>query len=723
VNCIERQSSNRSDQADWSDCSGKSVRLLLVFLALALWVLPSNAPAAVPLFVSPTGNDHWSGTLDSANQRQTDGPFRTLARALEAVRAQRQQLTNGAGQAATIFLRGGPYLLPEPVVLQPQDSNLTLAAYQNEQPILSGGRLISGWKATTVNGKSAWVAEVPAVRQGTWYFCELWINGQRATRARYPNHGYLAVTGLPDSTKEWTQGHRRFTFHPGDLQAWSTITNAEIVVMNRWVESRLPISSLDEAQSVVSFTKRSVFQLAPGDPYYLEGALEAMDQPGEWYLDRQAGRLYYLPRPGEKLESLEAVAPQLTQIVRLEGRTEKGEFVERVTLRGLKFAHTEWCFPDGFDRRESAVVLWPPPTPEVGGFGQAAVGVPGAVWGQGVRDCLWENCAFTHLGNYGLELARGCQRNRILHCDFSDLGAGGIKLGETALRSAPNEQICGNEISDCTLHDGGKMFASAVGIWLGQTPDNSITHNLIHDFYYTGISIGWTWGYGPALATNNLVAFNHVHHIGGKSDGDGPILSDMGGIYTLGRQTGARICNNVWHDIAGLRYGGWGIYFDEGSSGILAQSNLVYRTTHGGFNQHYGATNRVQNNIFALARDHQLGRGRPESHLSFVFETNIVYFDSGVLLGDNWSGDQYQINWNLYFDARPGASPNQMRFAGATLEQWRARGHDMGSVIADPKFVAPAQNDFRLQPDSPALKLGFQPLDLSKVGPRRGLGQ
>ena len=158
------------------------------------------------------------------------------------------------------------------------------------------------------------------------------------------------------------------------------------------------------------------------------------------------------------------------------------------------------------------------------------------------------------------------------------------------------------------------MFASAVGIWIGQSPGNRITHNLIHDFYYTGISIGWTWGYGPSLATNNTVELNHVHHIGVKSDGDGPILSDMGGIYTLGKQPGTVIRNNLWHDIAGIRYGGWGIYFDEGSSGILAESNVVYRTTHGGFHQHYGETNVVRNNIFAFARDHQIQRTRPEPH-------------------------------------------------------------------------------------------------------------
>src|SRR5207244_3744441 len=168
------------------------------------------------------------------------------------------------------------------------------------------------------------------------------------------------------------------------------------------------------------------------------------------------------------------------QVVRIEGRSEAGQSVERVVFRGLTFSHTEWYFPGGDHSGKSKPEAPPEPKAEVGGFSQAAIGVPGAVWGEGLRDCAFENCAFTHLGNYGLELARGCQRNRVAGCDFSDLGAGGVKIGETSIRDSAPEQARANEISDCHIHDGGKLFASAVGIWVGQSPDNRIRHNLIH---------------------------------------------------------------------------------------------------------------------------------------------------------------------------------------------------------------------------------------------------
>jgi hypothetical protein len=668
--------------------------------------------------VTVDGNDQWTGTRAAPNLTKSDGPFASLTRALQAVRDWRKLNAGGGGRPAMIYLGSGIHLLKEPMVLKPQDSDLTIASVSKESPVLSGGRIITGWKKVEWQGKQIWAADLTEERNGNWFFRELWVNGRRAVRARHPNKGYLKVDGLVDPQSDWTQGQTRFRFGSGDLPAWKTIGVAEAVVMNRWADSRLPVASVQEDQRVISFSKRSVFSLEVGDLYYLEGALEALDEAGEWCFDRQAHVIYYLPRLGESLNKVNAVAPSLQQVLRMEGQPELNRFIERITFRNLTFSHTEWCFPEGFAQAKDKPAISPEPEAEVGGFGQAEVGVPGTVWGQGVRNCVFENCAFRDLGDYGLELGRGCQSNQISHCEFAELGAGGIKLGETVIRSEESERTRANQITDCRIHDGGKMFHSAIGIWIGQSQGNQVLHNEIHDFYYTGISIGWTWGYGPSLASNNLVAFNEVHHIGVKSDGDGPVLSDMGGIYTLGKQPGTRIENNLWHDIAGFRYGGWGIYFDEGSSGIVAESNVVYRTTHGGFHQHYGETNIVRNNIFAFGRDQQLQRTRVEPHTSFLFQTNVLYFDSGALLAGDWSKDKYEMDWNLYFDARPRLKPADLRFEKATIDQWRERGHDQHSVMADPLFVAPQQYDFRLRNGSPASQVGFQPIDLKGVGPR-----
>ncbi len=709
----------RSKPPAWFACG---LAALLVGGCQTEWQAASaNAPKPGPgvFFVAVNGNDSWSGATEITGRG--DGPFATVARALQATRAYRR---NAGWSAATptIWVRGGTYFLSEPLVLKPEDSGLTLSAFPNETPTLSGGRPIAGWREEELGGRKAWAADVAEARDGKWSFRELWVNGTRATRARHPNRGYLKVAGVPDAKDDqpWHQGQSRFSVAADDFRALRHPEDAEVLVMTRWVESRLPVAKADAAERMLLFSKRSIYKLDPGDLWYAEGAAEFLDAPGEWHLDRRAGRVYYAPRPGEQLATVQAVAPVLESLLKLEGKPDAGQFIEQVTLRGLTFAHSEWRLPSDAKTAQAAAMVWPAPVNEIGGFGQAAVGVPGAVRGDGVRNSRFEDCRFVHLGSYGLELARGCQSNVIARCELSDLGGGGIKIGETAIRPAPNDLTQGNEISDCRIFDGGNMYHSAIGVWVGQSPNNRLSHNLIHDFYYTGISVGWTWGYAPdALATNNLVEWNHIHHIGVRSDGDGPILSDMGGIYTLGMQPGTRILNNLWHDIMGFRYGGWGIYFDEGSSSIVAENNLVYRTTHGGFHQHYGATNIVRNNIFAFARDHQLQRSREEPHVSFIFTNNIVLFDQGVLLGSAWKNDRFVLDANVYWDTRSAARFEPMKFAGATLDQWRGRGHDARSVIADPQFAAPERDDYKLKPGSPAVQFGFRPFDLSGVGPRK----
>jgi hypothetical protein len=649
------------------------------------------------LYVSPEGNDAWSGRHARPNRQRTDGPLQTLHRALQLV-------LEGEPAPTEIRLRGGVYFLHEPICLTPDHSErahrrLTITAVAGERPVLSGGRLITGWRITEWNGKRVWVAEIPEVRTGRWYFRQLFVNGQRAVRARHPKRGYLKIEALLDATPSWTEGHTRFRYHAGDLPPLAQPEEGEALVFNRWVENRLPLRAIDTAQRTLQFSKRSTFALQSGDLYYLENLPEALDEPGEWYLNRREGKLYYLPRPGERMETLQAIAPFLPQLLLIVGEPERGRFVEGVHLRGIAFRHAEWSLP---------------PEMETGGYVQAAYGVPGAVAAWGARRCVFEECLIEQVGTYALELGRGCHYNRIVRCVLRDLGAGGVKIGETTLRDTPSEQTYGNLVQDCTIQEGGKLFASAVGIWIGQSYSNRLLHNTISNFYYTGISIGWTWGYGRSLAGGNRVEFNHVHHIGVRTDDDGPILSDMGGIYTLGIQHGTVIRHNLFHDIAGYQYGGWGIYFDEGSTGILAENNLVYRTTHGGFHQHYGRENLVRNNIFAYARDHQIQLTRPEPHLRLTFERNIV-----LGRGAQWVRGGIDANLRFDYNLYWREDGEELRFGEDDFSAWQAKGFDAHSRIADPRFVNPAAGDFRLKPDSPAFSLGFQPFDLKSVGVRR----
>ena len=192
------------------------------------------------------------------------------------------------------------------------------------------------------------------------------------------------------------------------------------------------------------------------------------------------------------------------------------------------------------------------------------------------------------------------------------------------------------------------------------------------------------------------------------------MLSDMGAIYTLGVSPGTRIRYNLIHDVWSRTYGGWGIYPDEGSSFILIENNLVYRTKTGGFHQHYGQENIVRNNIFSFGHEHQFGRTRIEYHDSFIFEKNLVYFTEGDVWTGSWTENRAIVRNNLYFD--PGRK--KLVFGGMTIKQWQARGLDIDSMIVDPKFVNPAKGDFRLKKNSPAFKLGFVEFDLSTVGPR-----
>ena len=682
---------------------------LIVFLLVCGSQIAAGKPGTHVLYVSLDGNDRWSGTYPIPSRDGIDGPFATPGRALLAVREMRDEYGGRLREPVNIVLRGGTYFLDEPLRVMPRHSGtdgipVTFSAYEAERPVISAGRRITGWKRVTVGANRLWAAEIPGVRDSHWDFHELWVDGKRRTRARHPNHGTLRIAGIPDlvTGAPYSQGQSRFVYHGEDIRPWRNLNDVEVVVMHFWVAARLSIASIDVEDRIVNFqkgTRRRMtegFRLDRPAPYYVENALEFLDSPGEWYLDRTTGTLYAMGFQGEDLREAEVIAPALTQVMRLEGRPEERQYVQHINFRDITFAHSEFQLPSD----------------EPGDL-QAATFVPGAVWGEGVRECTFERCRIEHVGSYGLELARGCQNNRITACEVSDLAAGGIRIGETAIRAAKAEQSFGNEIVDCRIHDGGWRFHQAIGVWIGQSYRNRLAFCDIHDFLYTGISVGWTWGYKETLARENTIENNHVHHIGMRSNGEGRLLSDMGGIYTLGMQPGTVIRNNLFHDIAGREYGGWGIYFDEGSTHIVAEKNIVYRASNGGFHQHYGRENTVRNNIFAFGKKSQINRTRREDHLSFTFEKNIVFWDEGSLLWGNWT-DNFRCDRNVYWKA--GGGP--FRFGKLTWEEWREKGNDPSSVIADPRFAKPEEFDFTLAEDSPALELGIEPIQAEHYGPR-----
>lgn len=221
------------------------------------------------------------------------------------------------------------------------------------------------------------------------------------------------------------------------------------------------------------------------------------------------------------MEEVKVIAPGLERLIILKGMPESGKFVNDITFRGLSFEHTDWIIgPSGlFD-------------------GQGAIAADAAFSRVCAVGIHIDHCLFAHLGGYGVDLGRGSKHNEIVANKFSDLGAGGIRIGEAAIRPDDAEQSYETLISDNVIEHIGRVYAARMGVVLMQSARNRVLHNDIPDSYQTAISTGWTWGYGPSLSSQNLIAYNDIYDIGQG------LTSDMGGIYTLGVQPGTVIQNN-----------------------------------------------------------------------------------------------------------------------------------------------------------------------------------
>lgn len=669
-------------------------RALLPLVGLVLMTaLASYAQQPLRLYVAPAGNDAWSGRLDAPNAAGTDGPLASLEGARDAIRAMRAAGVLSA--PVEVLVRGGTYRLRGSFRLTPEDSGteaapITYAAYPGERPVFSGGREIVGWERAE---GGLWRAHVSAVEAGAWYFRQLFVNGRRAVRARTPDVGYHQLVGLINPYDRADERNRSaFRFRGGDLSgAWRNPRDIEIVKMFSWSTTRLPVESIDDAQQIVSL--RGATGPDPrlidwaGKRYYAENVFEALDQPGEWYLDRPTGTLYYLPRAGENPARAEIVAPQVERLVEFAGDAEAGEIVAWITLRGLTFEHASWPMPEtGWNERQAQATM-----------------ETAAIYARGTENCTLEDVEVRHVGAHGVWFERGCRYNRLERCHVWDVGAGGIYLGATTELPESSHNV----VHNCYVHHLTEVHGGAIGVWIGQSSFNELTRCEIADTNYTGISVGWFWHYGPSKAHDNLIADNYVHHCGHR------VLSDMGGIYTLGESQGTVIRHNLFHDI--WCYPAYshasGIYLDQGSTDLLIEDNIVYRCTDSGFIQHYGRDDIVRNNIFAYSGKYGFSLSKPEEHRSFIFERNIVYQDHPVMAGRRVTENE-AVDGNLYW-CTTGEAPT---FCGMSLEEWRAAGHDANSIVDDPGFRDPANGDFALPDDSPALRIGFVPISTEGIG-------
>ncbi len=687
---------------------------------LFLW----HCSQALTLHVAVDGADAGDGSAAA--------PFASIQRAQQAVRELKAD--GGLTESVTVLIRPGVYRQTESLRFEPADSGTPAhpITWRGTGPgvVVSGGRRITGFRMAG----QRWRADVAGVSRDGRQFNTLYVNGQRRPRARTPNEGryFRILSPLPEG-----QGDRRgFYFRSGDVEPWSDWSQALFVVFGSWYNTHHHVAGINHGAHTVTFTNRAGRPFSWYEKnlrYYVENVASALDAPGEWHLDVTAGTLTYHPLPGETPAATEVVAPVVSQVLlRLAGVPGDGPYVEHIRFEDLVFRHTDAHLPrDLYDARQAATVQ------------------DAGIQADGVRHCSFARCEVANMGEHGIWLRDDCHGNTVRQCHVHDLGGGGIYVGEKWRwgNDTPGWRGCKNiadvphtternVVDNCFVHDGCALFAGAVGIWIGQASFTTVTHNDICDMSYTGISAGWDWSGNPSTCHDNLIAENHIHHLGHGR------MNDMAGIYTLGRSPGTVLRQNLIHDIDAYQSPvgyclGAGIYLDQSSGFLTIEENVCYGIRNAGFFLHYGKGNRLRNNVFAELEG--LGRlgwgmcftsreGSDDDGNAATHNILMAYAGRAVKAYQRpWRGKTGKpypfIDIDRNFYAAADGMPPQFAAAHEVdaadllgMAAWQQTGHDANSATGDPGFVDPVAHDYRLKPDAAARALGIASVDVSDAG-------
>ncbi len=566
----------------------KFAKMVLSFLILGWTVRDLNAHT---FYVSPEGNDDNPGTESR--------PFQTIGKAQLSVRAINREMA----QNISVFLRGGNYAQSQPLVFDSDDSGsngycVIYKNYANETPLISGGRKITEWQQES---STLWKAKVAEIT-----FRQLYVNGRRAVRAK----GGL----LPDAELYGNSGYKTTD---AQMAKWAIPEDVELIYDVQWQRCICKVGSVTPVAdgAILSMLEPyfTILRLKDGPliekPSYIENALELLDEPGEWYLNKNEGWLYYMPREGEQLDHCEVIVPALEDLLVVRGTLDQP--VHDLRFEGIAFSHATWNQPSvvghidlqaNFTLSQQNLILR---------FGAARSGAEGAdaLGSQSGKSSLrathshneaiksranvtlhsaqrihFERCTFSKLGGAGIDLEYGARDNIVCGCTFRDISGSAIQVGDVVDHHPTDARmiVANNHIVNNVIRDVAAEYLSGVGIFVGYTDGTRVANNEISHLPYSGVSMGWGWGEAdaggggywqpffhkePTVCKNNVCEKNHIHHIMQRR-------WDGAGVYTLGNMPGSVIRGNHIHDSVGLP---GGIYLDEGSGFIEVTGNVVYK--------------------------------------------------------------------------------------------------------------------------------------------------